>query len=312
MLQNKSPQILKRIRLAINEKVPQAIFALKEASEQDMAFKIAAIVTALKDEYGMEADVAYELVSYFCFALGFKTPRHNKAPQVVKPAPSPPPVQPTPIITVPPSPQSAPEPTPVAATPSKIVNTIRFGYHDWRILEMIGGKALLLCERCIESKPFHHTFESVTWAKSDIHDYLNGVKKYKGKGFYDTFSSQDMARITQIKIVTDVNPWYGTAGGSSITDKVFLLSIHDVVNYFGDSGQLKGKSLTSRYWIDDKYNPERLADDIAKNISFWWLRSPGSEANRAAYVNFDGRVSIFGNIVDIRTGGIRPALWLKL
>jgi hypothetical protein len=41
---------------------------------------------------------------------------------------------------------------------------------------------------------------------------------------------------------------------------------------------------------------------------WWWLRSPGNNANNAANVNNDGNVNDNGNNVNNDNGGVRPAL----
>jgi hypothetical protein len=160
-----------------------------------------------------------------------------------------------------------------------------------------------------------------------LHDYLNGVKKYQGKGFYDRFSPADRARIAQTYISTNNNPWYGTKGGSTVNDYIFLLSIEEVVKYFGDSGDLKtrkdwkwenGKDVLahgSGYYINDQYNSARIATDKAGAVTRWWLRSPGFNSGRVADVNCGGRLIVDGNLVDhdfAAGGGVRPALWFNL
>jgi TPR repeat protein len=72
MLQNKAPQMLKRMRLAVNENVPQKMYDLKSASEQDRVIKISNMAAALADDYSMEIESAYEIVNYFAGALGYK------------------------------------------------------------------------------------------------------------------------------------------------------------------------------------------------------------------------------------------------
>ena len=54
-------------------------------------------------------------------------------------------------------------------------------------------------------------------------------------------------------------------------------------------------------------------------IWWWWLRSPGRVGVKAVYVHGDGNIGIqgnnilIGNLADGRcTGGVRPALWMRL
>ena len=139
------------------------------------------------------------------------------------------------------------------------------------------------------------------------------------------------------EVVTNDNARFGTSGGASTTDKVFLLSIEEVIRYFGDSGQIQNKcSKDTRPFdecIDDQYNKARIAQDHfvggiyewwrdgSKN-SAWWLRSPGGHGTCTAYVDFDGEIRLFGDssIPEYRSNddgqtvklGVRPALWLNI
>jgi hypothetical protein len=151
-----------------------------------------------------------------------------------------------------------------------------------------------------------------------LHDYLNGVKQNRGIGFYDSFSPSDRTRIAQTLISTNNNPWFGAYGGNTVNDRIFLLSIEEVVEYFGDSGQLKNrpKDPKSAYFsganINDQYNSARIATDEAGTAWWWWLRSPGYSGD-AAYVFNDGTIRIIGGSeVGVGSGGVRPALWLNL
>jgi len=318
MLQNKSPQILKRIRLAINEKVPQAIFGIKDVSEQDRAFKITAIVTSLRDEYGMEADVAYEIVNYFCEALGFK----GITPPIATVKPQAPPPKTTPKQqSSPPMPPPTPKTQYVAPTPQykppinqetfKIGSIITFGKYNWCLLDIQGDKALLLSERLIEHRYYHQSFVTITWGACDLRDYLNGGNRYRGQGLYDTFSLQEQRQIVETRVEGSDNPWYGTRGGNASIDKVFLLSIEEVVKYLGDSGQLRYKN-TSTGFLDDSYNQARIAKNRVNVALWWWLRGPGVGQNYASFVYGNSKIDIRGDLVNTGSGGIRPAMWVYI
>jgi hypothetical protein len=121
------------------------------------------------------------------------------------------------------------------------------------------------------------------------------------------------------------NRWYGTDGGNSTKDKVFLLSIEEVIKYFGDSGDLANRKGWywnwedsqdelrdgKGYYINDQHNSGRVAK--SNNIGYWWwLRSPGYHQYDAAGVNDDGSIFLNGYHADYPSGGVRPALWLNL
>ena len=128
---------------------------------------------------------------------------------------------------------------------------------------------------------------------------------------------------------------------------IFLLSLEEVVKYFGDSGQLKSRNKNPGWdwtkeeylpWSDDRYNHERCAVGDTGKICWWRLRSPGARSYNTAAIfgnagdGFDagGGISFSGgeylsddgyfiysehNLTktdsDTTMNGVRPALWLR-
>lgn len=182
------------------------------------------------------------------------------------------------------------------------MRNLLFGGYTWRVLDVQGDKALLITEDIIELHPYHSERVAITWETCALRAYLNGE-------FFGKFSAQEQAVICDTSSVNADNQWYRINGGNNTTDKVFLLSIEEVVRYFGDSGLLK-KQPEGSWWIDDNFNINRVAM-YSNDVSWWLLRSPGNYPNNAAFVHKDGRIYIVGIRVD-REGGVRPALWLQL
>ena len=162
---------------------------------------------------------------------------------------------------------------------------IEFGGHDWRVLDIQDGKALILSDLLLESRAYNERYTNMTWENSDIRSYLNGE-------FYYSFNESDRARLFETEVVNNDNYEYRTRGGNNTTDKIFLLSIDEVNKYFD--------------------NDCRISYNRQGNASWWWLRSPGSLSKRAAIVLSDGDVYYSGNRIFRDNGGIRPAMWLNL
>ncbi|MDR0220969.1 MAG: tetratricopeptide repeat protein, partial [Lachnospiraceae bacterium] len=230
--------------------------------------------------------------------------------------------------------EPAPEPEPAPAAAGDLV---KFGGYEWRVLEVSEGKTLLLSEYVIDYRPYHgEWFEGATgeefgttWADCDLRGYLNGE-------FYESFSAGEREQIVEAKVTTNANPWFETGGGGETNDKIFILSLDEVVKYFGDSGQLANQP-SGALWIDDEYNEARTAysaietpdGEPAGAETWWWLRSLGDYSdysgmveddegwryrelyinNNAAYV-YGGVVSVRGTRVYNGNAGVRPALWL--
>ena len=182
---------------------------------------------------------------------------------------------------------------------------IAFCNYKWRVLEAHTDKVLIITETIVEQRPYNTERTDVTWETCSLRKYLNGE-------FLQKFTKGEQGRIIKTQIVNRDNQWYGTKGGSTTNDSVFLLSLEEVVKYFGDSGQLENKNLKDEYWFNDKYNAARIAKGAEGKACWWWLRSPGYGSNGAAHVGPDGNVYVNGLFVHIHSGGVRPALWLNL
>lgn len=199
----------------------------------------------------------------------------------------------------------------------QVGDKIVFGNHDWRVLDIKTDRALIITERIIEQRPYHEAYTDITWADCSLREYLNGE-------FYDTFATVDKSRVISVLNKNLNNQWYGTNGGVDTRDSIFLLSLDEVCRYFGDSTEkLYNKGKNQRYWFErkDENNSKRLARlQGSEWCWWWWLRSPGRVNIKAVYIwGTDGTIGIQGNnilkgnISDGKcTGGVRPALWLKL
>ena len=213
--------------------------------------------------------------------------------------------------------------------PIEVGSLVRFGPYEWRVLDMQDGRALLITEYIIALRPYHEIQEEVTWEHSDIRRWLRD----------DFLSSLNRSRIVRTMVVNHDNPWHGTDGGNDTEDYVFLLSLEELLYYFGVSGQVSGDNrdnrLASVYDISvieranvqwgweyseqeiqnkllDRWVSSRRQGWRSRTLS-WWLRSPGAEwdTNAAVFTGW-GEVSVGGNNIDDNSKGVRPALWVRL
>ena len=197
---------------------------------------------------------------------------------------------------------------PQARIEANIGETIEFGGIVWRVLDVQGSSALVISEFVLESRRYHERREDITWAESTIRQYLNG-------SFLRRFSEAEQARILETVLENNDNPWFGTYGGEDTTDRIFLLSLEELVRYFGDSGQLENKDgRPVAFGINDEFNSARASRKTDGRDFTWRLRSPGVRNDSSATVNTYGVVSVIGSPVSSSgiAGGIRPALWLNL
>lgn len=194
---------------------------------------------------------------------------------------------------------------------------ICFGRYEWRVLDIQNDMALIISDEIIEQRAYHDAYKEITWADCALRKYLNGT-------FYEKFDEVDQSKIVKVTNKNFDNQWYGSEGGADTLDQIFILSLEEVCKYFGDSSSLlQNRGINQRYWFQrkDENNTKRLAKlQGSEGCWWWWLRSPGRVNLKAAYIfGTDGNIGIQGNnvlkgnISDGKcTGGVRPALWLKL
>ena len=204
----------------------------------------------------------------------------------------------------------------------------------WRVLSVDGNDALLLADVALDDQRYNLNRKSVTWATSSIRSWLNGYgasanepqKDYSHKNFLNAaFSSEEKNAIKTTNVINDNNISYGTAGGNTTSDKVFLLSESEV-HHTGTAAKYGFAKTDS---IDDEARRSRCstyayAMGIWKCKSIfpsykkyngnigWWLRSPGGNSSSAAEVHNYGWVYWLGDNVDNIGDGVRPALHLNL
>lgn len=167
---------------------------------------------------------------------------------------------------------------------------------EWIVLDKQGDKLLLLSKKVLDSRDYYGAYYPVTWEESHLRFWLNSV-------FYaNAFTQEEQQRILQTEVENEDNPDYGTNGGNDTEDDVFLLSIKEVKEYLPDNGRSEGTA----YAMDKGL----VTDNI--NYAGWWLRSPGSHTDIAAYINYYGGVDADGNSVDFDSFGVRPALWVSV
>ena len=199
------------------------------------------------------------------------------------------------------------ENTSIQSTKYKHGDPYKFGKYDWRILDVQQDKLLIITEEVITRKAYHSKYTAITWGKCDLRN------KYLKTEFYNSFNESEKEQILLWDNKTKPNR-YGTTGKSSTQDYIFLLSLEEVIRYFGDSGNAdfsEKRANKDTNSISDNNNGKRQAK-YGDSLANWWLRSPGYYGSKAAIVNSKGHIYVYGTSVNYSTIGVRPALWLKL
>lgn len=185
---------------------------------------------------------------------------------------------------------------------------LTFGKFTWQVLAIEDGhKALIITQDILELRWYHNKFVDTTWADCDLRQYLN-------HDVYNTFNHDERARIIEVTNLNVDNPWFNTKGGQDTRDHLFLLSLQEVCQYFGDSRAKLENKGGQTWFIDDGNNRTRQAK-YGTDFHWWRLRSPGYYGRTSASINKSGHVYVRGNGVfgsPRDGGGVRPALWLRL
>ncbi|MCL1986358.1 MAG: DUF6273 domain-containing protein [Firmicutes bacterium] len=281
------PKLRKLMKIAVDDGVADKIIKMLPESINEQKMRIANIAQYFADENQWSPTQFAESVRTLAFGAGVNI-------EVLDVLANLPTTQPAAVNN--PKPPKPPKSNLLA----KVGNIITFSNYEWRILDIQNNQALLLSNLILEKHPYNIKDTSVTWEDCSLRYYLN-------TDFYNKLS--DKSQIAQKNIVNDDNPKYGTSGGNNTTDYIFLLSLEEVTNYFGN-GKSDMSTLKSNGFINDKNNNKRIARDTSGAAAWWWLRSPGYDSDYAAYVYNDGPVLAIGNVSVV--GGVRPALWLNL
>ena len=203
----------------------------------------------------------------------------------------------------------------------KAGDIIQMGGQDWRVLEVKRNKALLLSDKILFRKEFQKPVYGdfylfpITWEKCTLRQYLNG------EFFNSAFSDAEKNRIVETKLKNSNNPWYNTPGGNDTKDRVFCLSIDEVLKYFGSPGGFSQPDIETKALGNSSclYDAGRVALTRDGEAARWWSRTPGQffymcESNHvmAASVSKDGSINVLGDYVHVASTGVRPAMWVKL
>ncbi len=231
--------------------------------------------------------------------------------------------EPTEAVTGTPEPPKVSEPTPepaVEISKAQVGDTVQFGNYEqdndtengaeaieWLVLDKQDGKLLLLSKYALDSKRYNEDTIDVTWETCTLRSWLNDT-------FYNTaFSAAEQEHIAVTKLENEDNPEFGIEGGNDTEDKIFLLSIGEVLKYFDSDPEAYDRTRCAKITAYAKaQGASSLVDGEAAGNGFWWMRSPGLFSSYATVVDNYGYAHRTGSSVDTGANVVRPAFWLNL
>lgn len=192
----------------------------------------------------------------------------------------------------------------------KVGDTIKFGSYEqdndisngkesieWLVLDKENGKVLVVSKQPLDCKPYNEEFVAVTWETCTLRGWLN-------EDFINTaFTDRERALIPTVTVEAHENPAYDIDVGNATEDRIFLLSIVEVNQYFGSDSERV--SCPTAY-------AEANGVYVFEDACWWWLRTPGFEQKFIASVHFEGLVEESASPVDFAAAGVRPAMWIDL
>ena len=183
----------------------------------------------------------------------------------------------------------------------------------WRVLAVNNtNQVLLLSEKILHTMIYNFNNTTTSWSASEVRKFLNGYNSYENGGFINAaFTTTEIERIVEVIVPAHTNPADTTISpGPATTDKLFLLSITEVYNYFKDKESRKADA--TNYAIQ-----HAVKNNCLTCYKQWWLRTPGTHQYKVAVVQSDGYVYTTGQYVATEDYkiyhyyGVRPAMWIQ-
>ena len=166
----------------------------------------------------------------------------------------------------------------------------------WRVLSVASDGIYVMSVKLLDYQKYNSSQCEITWADCTLRTWLNSY-------FYNlAFSLKEKQAIQMTHLINGNNSSYKTPGGIDTYDRVWIPSLSDVTNL------ASGFSKSGR-----DFDVARQASGTGyTNISYWWLRTPGSSNFYACDVNNNGYIYGIANSGDgsriSHYSGVRPAL----
>ncbi|MCM1245867.1 MAG: DUF6273 domain-containing protein [Roseburia sp.] len=194
----------------------------------------------------------------------------------------------------------------------------------WRVLSVKGDEAFLLADKNLDVQKYNDTNTSITWETCTMRSWLNGYgatanvcgNDYSSNNFLNNaFTESEQAAIKNMTVINEENPEHHTEGGNDTIDKIYLLSISEVMNpSYGftlttNPTDTRKAAKTAYVVAGGEINSTWM--DSGSSTTGWWLRSPGINSKCASSVTSIGDIGNGGN-VGYNFIAVRPALHLNL
>ena len=177
---------------------------------------------------------------------------------------------------------------------------------QWRVLSVHGNDAFLIADKNLDVQPYNTGNTSTTWEKSSLRKWLNTT-------FLNTaFTPAEQEAIMNTTVDNANNPYFGTSGGATTTDKIYLPSLSEISqSSYGFYSDIRVKNH-ARLGTNTAYVASKRSMNATNRSDCYWLRSPGYISSYACRVNEIGYGDIYGLSTNTSDFAVRPVLHLNL
>lgn len=171
---------------------------------------------------------------------------------------------------------------------------------EWLVLAKENNRLLVISRYALDCKPFNDRGRFTTWATCTLRTWLN-------EDFLNnTFSNTEQAMIPTVTVSADKNPKYDTNPGNATQDKVFLLSVAEVMTYFETDNIQYGSAIECQ--VTAYARGKGAYYGKYSNNCMWWLRTPGISSDYVATADsLSGNSNFYAEDISVR-----PAMWIDL
>lgn len=175
---------------------------------------------------------------------------------------------------------------------------------EWLVLDVQGGKALLISRYGLSRVQYNKTSSGETWENCSLRKWMN-------KNFLnEAFTAEQQESILLTDILEDISQCSGdyppNRTGADTQDKVFTLSYVEMTKYLPTDYDRLCVPTKTALAEDCNESDKRYLDDEYKTC-WYWMRSPAYN-NNALVVDWEG--SIETCYISHAYGVARPAMWV--
>lgn len=186
----------------------------------------------------------------------------------------------------------------------------------WRVLQADSESLFLMADVVLDCRKYNTDDSAVTWSVCSVRNWLNGYGAFEesGTSFLDNaFTAEEQDSILTTHVKDSDNLLHKTGGGADTQDKIFFMSIREMLNpEYGFSSDYMCYSSTRMLQPTDYARAMGVwmstENEQYGDYCWWMLRSPGSHTKAVSLVYRFGHVYQDGYYADTPYYGVCPAL----